>query len=283
MLSRVDRMLLAVRDRGAAAETFRAVLGAEVMREDASALLAANRTVVQAGVSEFELLEPSADGPVASQLERWGEGILAAGFSTPDVPALTQRLAERGIAYSEEDGGLWIGADQTHGMNAVISPEAERTSVGPVKWLYEVTNIVNDHVRAADFYADIFGLDAGRFSPLTSERWGYTGQLTLFDPPGRLDRIELTQITEPSLAMGRFFARRGESLYMCYVETDDVGDIQRRLDARGGRYMGRSDDPNPEGLFIHPTALCGMLMGVSRTNLAWNWSGRPELARSGGG
>ena len=47
------------------------------------------------------------------------------------------------------------------------------------------------------------------------------------------------------------------------------------------RYTGRSDDPNPEGLFIHPTALCGMLMGVSRTNLAWRWSGRPELARAG--
>jgi hypothetical protein len=66
---------------------------------------------------------------------------------------------------------------------------------------------------------------------------------------------------------------------MCYVETDDVQAVQRRLQARGARYAGRSDDPNPEGLFIHPTALHGMLMGVSRTNLAWAWSGRPELAR----
>jgi hypothetical protein len=66
---------------------------------------------------------------------------------------------------------------------------------------------------------------------------------------------------------------------MGYVETDDVAAIQRRLEDQGARYTGRSDDPNPEGLFIHPTAMHGMLMGVSRTNLAWSWSGRPELAR----
>jgi hypothetical protein len=55
--------------------------------------------------------------------------------------------------------------------------------------------------------------------------------------------------------------------------------VQRRLEARGARYAGRTDDPHPEGLFIHPTALHGMLMGVSRTKLAWTWSGRPELAK----
>jgi hypothetical protein len=109
--------------------------------------------------------------------------------------------------------------------------------------------------------------------------YGYTGQLLLFNPPEQLDRIELSQITEPSRAMGRFHARRGQSIYMGYVETDDVGAVQARLNAGGARYSGRTDDPNPEGLFIHPTALHGMLMGVSRTNLAWTWSGRPELAR----
>jgi catechol 2,3-dioxygenase-like lactoylglutathione lyase family enzyme len=164
-------------------------------------------------------------------------------------------------------------------MNVVISADEERPRVGLISFLYEVTNIVDDHERAAEFYADAFGLDATRFSPITSEQYGYTGQLTLFNPPRQLDRIELTQITDPSLAMGRFFARRGQSIYMGYVETEDVGAIQRRLEDRGARYAGRSDDPNPEGLFIHPTALHGMLMGVSRTNLAWSWSGRPELAK----
>ncbi len=79
--------------------------------------------------------------------------------------------------------------------------------------------------------------------------------------------------------MGRFHARRGQSIYMGYVETDDVAAVQSALEAQGARYAGRTDDPNPEGLFIHPSALHGMLLGVSRTNLAWTWSGHPELAK----
>ncbi len=286
MLRRVDRMLLAVRDREAAADTFRSILGAERVREDTSRLLGARRTVVQAGISEFELLEPAGEalpaggqGPVAEHLERWDEGILAVGFSTADLSALGSRLSRRGVSYSQEDGRLWIASDQTPGMNIVLSPDEERSPVGLIKWLYEVTNIVDDHERAASFYADAFGLDPAKFSPIHSDRYGYSGQLLLFNPPQQLDRIELTQITEPSLAMGRFAAGRGQSIYMGYVETDDVASVQRRLDERGARYAGRSDDPNPEGLFIHPTALHGMLMGVSRTNLAWSWSGRPELAQ----
>ena len=279
MLTRVDRMLLAVRDREAAADTFRRILGAERVREGTSRLLGARRTVVQVGISEFELLEPAGEGLVASHLERWDEGILAVGFSAADLSALGSRLSQRGVSYSEEDGRLWVASDQTPGMNVVLSPDEERSPVGLIKWLYEVTNIVDDHERAAAFYADAFGLDSTRFSPIHSDRYGYTGQLLLFNPPQQLDRIELTQITEPSLAMGRFAASRGQSIYMGYVETDDVAAVQRRLDERGARYAGRSDDPNPEGLFIHPTALHGMLMGVSRTNLAWSWSGRPELAQ----
>jgi catechol 2,3-dioxygenase-like lactoylglutathione lyase family enzyme len=279
MLTRVDRMLLAVRDREAAADTFRSILGAERVREDTSRLLGARRTVVQAGISEFELLEPAGEGAVLAHLERWDEGILAVGFSAADLSALGSRLSHRGVSYSEEDVGLWIASDQTLGMNIVLSPNEERSSVGLIKWLYEVTNIVEDHERAAAFYADAFGLDSAKFSPIHSDRYGYAGQLLLFNPPQQLDRIELTQITEPSLAMGRFAARRGQSIYMGYVETDDVAALQRRLNERGARYAGRSDDPNPEGLFIHPTALHGMLMGVSRTNLAWSWSGRPELAQ----
>lgn len=279
MLKRVDRMLLAVRDREAAADTFAAILGAERVREDTSKLLAARRTVVQAGISEFELLEPAGDGPVAAHLERRGEGIVGVGFATDRLSELASRLPRKGIAHSEDDGRLFIAADQTPGMNIVLSPDEERSPVGVVKWLYEVTNVVDDHQQAAQFYTDAFGLDASKFSPIHSERYGYGGQLLLFNPPQQLDRIELSQIKEPSLAMGRFHARHGQSIYMGYVETDDVGAVQSRLEGRGARYAGRTNDPNPEGLFIHPTALHGMLLGVSRTNLAWTWSGRPELAK----
>jgi len=272
-------MQLAVRDRGEAAVTFADVLGAKTVREDELRVFGAARTVVQAGESEFELLEPTGEGPVAAHLERWGEGIFAAGFSTDDPAALARRMDDRRLNFREEGGQMFIEPEQTRSMRTVITRSSERERVGLMKWLYEVTNIVDDHKEAASFYAEAFGLDASRFSPIKSEQWGYTGTLTLFDPPARLDRIELTQITEPSLAMGRFYARRGPSIYMCYVETEDMGAMRQRLETRGSRYTAGREDGGGN-MWVHPTALHGMLMGVSRTNLAWTWSGRPELARA---
>ncbi len=278
MLTHVDRMQLAVRSRADAAATFSDLLGAATVHEDESALLNARRTVVQAGVSEFELLEPKGEGLVQAHLDRWGEGLLSAGFATDNLSTLCERLDARGVAWRDEAGQVHIEADQTPGLRMVISERREHSPVGLITWLYEVTNIVDDHQQAARFYAETFDLDPNRFSPIASDQYGYTGQLLLFDPPARLDRIELSQITDPSKPMGRFAAKRGQSLYMCYVETDDVAAIAARLQRRGARYAGRPD--NQDGLFIHPTALHGTLMGVSRTNLAWRWSGRPELAKA---
>ncbi|HET8944951.1 MAG TPA: VOC family protein [Dehalococcoidia bacterium] len=276
MLQRVDRVQLAVRDRREAARTFDAVLGARRDREDRLSVYNATRTVVQAGHSEFELLQPEGDGPVSEHLERWGEGIFAAGFSTGDLTALAAQLDSSGVRFVEEGGQLFIGPDQTRGMRTVISPERDVDAPALITHLYEVTNIVADHQDAAAFYARTFGLDASRFCPIKSERWGYVGTLTLYNPPAQLDRIELTQTTEQSLAMGRFYARRGESIYMCFAETENIRPIAEGLKARNARYM--ADEDFVGSMFIHPSALCGMLMGISRTNEAWKWSGRPELA-----
>ncbi len=277
MLERVDRIQLAVGDRRAAARTFEDVLGAETIRDDELKVYNARRTVVQAGESQFELLEPAGEGPVAAHIERWREGIFAAGFSTREVSALAARLSSRGVRYQEEGDQLFLAPDQTRGMRTVISPFAQRSPVGLIGNVYEATNIVDDWEEAARFYADAFALDASRFSPLASKEWGYVGTLTLFDPPARLDRIELTQTTQP-LAMGRFYEKRGPSLYMCYAETEDTAPIMRRMDELGARYtVGREDGTG--NMFVHPSALCGMLMGISRTSLAWLWSGRPELVR----
>ena len=281
MLDRVDRVLLAVRDRAAGVATFDDVLGAEFVREDRlGAPYNAKRSVVQAGDSEFELLEPDGEGLVSQHIERWREGIFAAGFSTSDLPEVTRRLDDAKLKYARHGDQVFIEPDQTMGMRTVLQQSARRDAVGGISGLYEVTNIVEDHERAASFYAKIFGLDQSRFSPITSEHFGYTGTLTLFDPPARLDRIEITQITQASLAMGRFFARRGPSVYMCYVETGDVEALSERLETLGARFEPFGDGM---GLFIHPSALCGMLMGVSGTNVGWRWSGRPELAPSRAG
>jgi 4-hydroxyphenylpyruvate dioxygenase-like putative hemolysin len=285
MLEHVDRIQLAVTDHDSAEATFAAALGAVRVRDDAVRVLGARRRVLHAGKCEIELLTPAAAGPVQSFLEEWGEGLFAAGFSTHDVSDVAARLQQKGVQFQEEAGQLFIAPDQTPGLRMVISRDEfeARPAVGTIRYLYEATNLIDDHAAAADFYADRFGLDSARFVPINSKLYGYTGQLTMFNPPQRLDRIELSQITDATRPMGRFMARRGgETLYMCYAEAEEIAPIIERLDKRGMRFAGRDpNDPNPAGIFLHPSTLHGMLMGISRTNLAWQWSGHPELAPQG--
>ena len=61
-------------------------------------------------------------------------------------------------------------------------------------------------------------------------------------------------ITDDTRPMGRFMQRRGgETLYMCYIEAEEIAPIVRKLDAKGMRYAGREpQSPNPEGIFLHP-------------------------------
>jgi hypothetical protein len=280
MLEHVDRVQIAVTDRQAAADTLIDVFGAETVSDDAVSALAAKRRTVHAGTSEFELLEPSGVGPVQAFLNQWGEGLFAAGFSTNNVAALASRLQSKGVQFTDSGGQLFIAPDQTPGLRMVISQDVARPMVGRIRYLYEATNLIDDHKAAADFYADRFGLDASRFVPIASKQYGYAGQLTMFNPPERLDRIELSQITDWERPMGRFMKRRGgECLYMCYVEAEEIAPIIERLEARSMRYAGRDPgDPNPAGIFIHPATMHGVLIGCSRTNLAWTWSGHPELA-----
>jgi len=280
MLSRVDRVQLVVEDRAAAAETFGALFGARQVGEDTSALLNARRTTVQAGISLFELLEPAGPGPVQAFAEQWRGGLYGAVFATPDIPAMARHLDSQQVSFASEGDALVLAAGATHGMPTTIVRDEPREPVGHIRCLYEVTNPVADWQDTAALYTRIFGLDPTQYSPIESSLYGYRGTLTLFDPPARLDRIEITQ-TSGGLAMDRFYQRRGPGLYMCYVETDDVPALAGRLRARNARFTDNTDRPPEDGLFVHPSALHGMLMGVSKTDFAWVWSGRPELAGEG--
>jgi len=279
MLSYVDRIQLVVPDREDAVRTWQDLFDAEKTGEDGSRFLNAHRTTVRAGATDFEFLEPAGSGPVQEFAGRRGQGLYGAGFCTPDFGAMVRHFSSHEVPFTEEDGRVYLAPDATHGMPAVISPEGLRGRSGHIHHVYEVTNVVRDWQDTAALYTRIFGLDPTRYSRIKSHNFGYEGTLTLFNPPERLDRIEITQ-TNADGAMDRFFRRHGQSLYMCYIEADDVPALAERLAARGARY--EHSDRSPEvGLFIHPSALHGMLMGVSRTNFAWAWSGRPELAGEG--
>ncbi len=274
MLSYVDRVQLVVPDRKVAVERWHAIFGAEQVSEDGSRYLNAHRSTVQAGRSQFEFLEPAGPGPIQDFREKWGQGLYGAGFSTPDLAALAARL-EGKVEVVEERGALYL-REAPFGMPVVLVQDEPREYVGHIRCVYEVTNPVTDWQAASSYYTGLFGLDDSRYVPIGSKLYGYEGTLTLFDPPNRLDRIEITQTFGG--AMDRFFQRRGNSLYMCYIETDDVTALEARLREQNLRHAPGENRPEGTNIFIHPQALFGMLMGVSKTNYGWAWSGHPELA-----
>ncbi|MBT4519546.1 MAG: hypothetical protein HOC23_06030, partial [Halieaceae bacterium] len=140
---------------------------------------------------------------------------------------------------------------------------------------YEVTHLTDQDKAATTRLAQIFSLRADDFVPIKSENYGYRGFLTLINPD-ELDRIEIINPHDREKTMGRFFSKFGTSLYMCYGECDDLPGLRRRLmELAPNDWTGETEGPL-DGLFIHPKALGGVMLGVSRTTFAWSWSGSPD-------
>jgi catechol 2,3-dioxygenase-like lactoylglutathione lyase family enzyme len=279
MLNSVDRILVAVRDLDQAEENYREVLGAQYLDELVSDHLNARGRRLVIGESTVELWTPQGAGPVSDHLESFGEGLFFGGVSTASLSEYQRLLAEQGIRFAEADGRLYLGTEDLYGMPLVVSEAAPRVRAnGPVSFLYELTMVLRtDWREVADCYARKLGLQRDKAVDITFARFGYEGTLLMF-APDLLDRIELAEAHDPKFAMGRFSGKRGDALYMCYIETDDLPDVIRRLEARKEKWTRRTDTGKPEqdGLWIHPSALNGVLLGVSRTSLAWGWSGSPE-------
>ncbi|MGH0033819.1 MAG: VOC family protein [Myxococcota bacterium] len=281
MLKRVDRLQMAVPDRAAAARCWTALLGAEPEGEDRVASLGARRTRLRLGNGFVELLEPDGAGRVGEAVGRRGAHLFAAGAATDDVEALVAHLRGRGIECAEEAGQAFVDPASAGrvGFRVVISRDEELAKIGDVDFFYETTLLVDDAQAAARCCADLFALDPGAFVPIESKQYGYAGVLTLFDPE-RLGRFEVITPHDLQKTMGRFFSRFGESFYMAFAESSDLATIEARAREQGA---GHTSEPPPDGrrgaadtVFLHPPALGGMMLGLSRPTQAWQWSGHPE-------
>src|SRR5690242_19037577 len=176
MLERVDRIQMAVADAAEAARAFQDLLGAEPAREEDSDYLNARRRILTLGASEVELCVPRGPGHVRAHLDRWGPGLLTAGFSVASVPALRARLVAEGVEFAKEGEQTYLEPSETVGTRVVVSPAASGRRLGLVSHLYEVTNtLVSPWAAAAERYTRLFGLDPSRFAPIRSERFVYAG------------------------------------------------------------------------------------------------------------
>jgi hypothetical protein len=285
MLTRIDRVQLAVPDRGAAAQGWLNLLGAEPAGEDAVVGLAALRSRYRLGDGFIELLEPDGSGPLAEAVGQRGAHLFAAGAATSDLPALRERLQRCGAEFLDECGQLHLAAGCTgdRGLRVVVSEDDTLPPVEAIDGFYEVTNLVADAQAAVRDCADLFALDVEPFVPISSTHYGYAGTLTRFHPD-RLHRFEIITPHVPQNTMGRYFGRFGDSLYMAFAESDELAAIEARAAADGVGYTAvpRATDRKGEGadtVFLHPGALGGMMLGISRRTYAWTWSGHPERVK----
>jgi hypothetical protein len=277
VLTRVDRIQVATVDARPVVRAWQRLLDAGRVREDRVAPLTAKRSVLRAGSSEVEVLEPDGVGPLANWLGRTGGGLFAGGFATPDPEAMAAHLRGQGLAFDTAGEQIFLGpaALGVPGLRVVISREEERTPAGLLRALYEVTSLVEDWEAAASRIATLFALDPAHFQAIHSDQFGYTGALTLFRPDA-LDRIEAITPFDGSRTMGRYFRRKGPRLYMAYAEAHDTAYLRDRLlELAPGGWTGPSQGL-PDNLYIHPAVLGGVMLGVSRPSFAWSWSGHPE-------
>ena len=275
MLTRIDRVQITAHDAAAVANRWVELLDARIVRQDQVPILGAQRIVVGVGDAEVEILQPTGPGPVARHLAAGG-GPFAAGLATKNIPHMRRRLAEAGIVPTQIGKQFFVDSGRLAipGLNIVISADIERSRAGLMSNLYEVTHLTDDPAGAAASMARLFELDTRNFVPIRSEAFGYDGSLTLFDS-NALHRIETIHPYDAGKTMGRYFERFGPTLYMCYGETDRLPELRERLQRLAPRDWTGSDADN-NGLFVHPRALGGIMLGVSRTTYAWTWSGHPD-------
>lgn len=284
MFKRTDRILVAVHDLDQAARNYHSILGAVAIDELDSSLLGARIRILQLGASQVELCQPLGNGRISRHLEKFGEGLYCGGVSVSDLEACRRMFAENGIRCTEEENRIYPEAGDMYGLALAVSEDREQpvqAYSGPVDYLYEITQVLETPWRTvAGHYSGKLGLDEANFVGITFPRFGYDGVLMKFSDD-RLDRIELSEAHDTAFPMGRFAKKRGDALYMCYVETNDLAEIIARLEAHEQKWTRRTSTPvEQDGLWIHPNALNGVLMGVSRRTLAWGWSGKPEQVQA---
>lgn len=282
MLQAMDRVVMVAEDAAATAAGWERFLDARPDGSSGRPALGARAHYWRLGDGWVEILTPEDEGIVSYALETRGPHLFAGGFTTRDMNAFAAHLDARGVRplWDGERVVLDEAATGIQGLRLVVGEHAPQAPVGLIDTFYELTDLVDDATAESARAADVLGLDPGTFAPIVSEQYGYEGSLTLFDPD-RLDRLEIITPNRPDTTMHRFHRRIGGGLYMAFAETGRLDEIERRVKEAGAGFTAVPEPPERDRLgahtlFLHPPTLGGMMLGLSRLNYAWTWSGQPE-------
>lgn len=286
MLKHIDRVQIAVTNADEAAQGWVKFLGAEAAGTRAYKCLGATAHQYRLANGYVELLEATGPGPLADALAaRGGNHLFAGGATCDDMPGLIKHLDQAATPYILEDGQLHLdlALSGIDGLRMTVTAHEERPPIGAIDFFYEVTLLHADADGATSRFCEIFGLNPAHFSTITSDKFGYWGTLTLFDPDG-LHRFEVITANEPDKTMGRFLAKTGPCLYMAFGESAAMPVIEQAVAAEDlaqtiDRPDARPKDQTPDQMWLHPVTLGGMMLGISRPSMAWSWSGRPDRVK----
>lgn len=134
-----------------------------------------------------------------------------------------------------------------------------------IKRLFNVAIAVHDIDDATRRYQRLFGFRLGDVAE--SANLGIRTAMLVMENT----TIELVQpLVLADSPVARFLARRGEGLYMVFLEVDDLEEHERSLDAAGVRYVRRRGRYAPNRgeehefmeVFVHPKDAGGVAVGL---------------------
>jgi hypothetical protein len=282
MLKTIDRLQQVCAEANETSERWISLLGAEVSGKDQVKPFAAKRTTLRLGSGFIELLTPNGEGAVADAYRARGAHMFSAGASAPDLSALVAHLQEQNITPLQDGSNYYLEGEelQIPGLRLVLSDYEARPCIGDIDYLYEATLLAQQPKKLTQRFAEVFGLNADSFVTIDSPRFGYNGTLTLFEAE-ELHRFEVIEPIDPNNTMGRFFGKKGPTMYMSFAETRNLYDIEQRVLSTGlgqtiDRPAERADSISADQIWLHPATLGGVMLGLSRPSMAWSWSGSPE-------
>lgn len=102
----LKRYSVAVADLTAALDFYQEMFGVEVLYDDDSTSQSVRKTGVQLANTVVELLTPTGDGPIASHLQRYGDGLRSSRCAAWITQSITSP-AMASLSFQETATGPW--------------------------------------------------------------------------------------------------------------------------------------------------------------------------------
>jgi hypothetical protein len=239
---------------------FAAIFDTEIVDDVTDSLTVSRRLTLQWGHDQVELYEPAGEGPVSSFLDEGRSGLFAGGIALSNPGELAAHIEKMGTRVTEQgDDRYMILPGDCRGTGIILSRTEERPRVGLADSIWQITYAAASVDEMCDFYLDLLNMRSLYTNLYRSELFGYYGGITWFDAQDRapLDSLEYLEPTDPVKAVAKFVKRNGSGIYMCAIQTDDIPDIQARVESTGPGWTGAD-----VGGYIHPSRLGGMLLGL---------------------